>query len=463
MSLFLWIAGFILFAFATTFLLKKFTSAETHYVVSIIKSTRFLPLLEKPLFLGKWIERLAKLGLILGFGAIAVDCLFMQKKGKPLRIAAFIASTILLTIFFNIFLAFFFQNPFVEEYFWMIGLAFGVMGFAGSVLVSLATYALFVIKALLSGEQACPGVAPLIPGVEIPNVPLVVPLHGWISLLLILVIHEASHGTVARLFKVKIKSAGLLLLSILPIGAFVEPDEKQLNSIPEEKQAMVYAAGPTANLLTMLASLALVVLFIFTIYIPFIQPWEQTEHERVLDSIIVSEVQETVKLCEREYESPAFGKIEVGWKLEKANDLNVLASERVILKAEEENLLIFSDSEGNEKQVSLTPNELGALGFGVERTKKAGVDYSEEFKTYSSIAGFIASFLNWFIILNLLLALVNFLPTEPFDGGKIAKIVLLPYFGWLNISREDTKKLIGRLFSWIILLLLILNALPLFF
>ena len=66
------------------------------------------------------------------------------------------------------------------------------------------------------------------------------------------------------------------------------------------------------------------------------------------------------------------------------------------------------------------------------------------------------------MILNLLIALVNFLPTEPFDGGKIAKIVLLPYFGWMKMGKKDTEKLIGRLFSWIILLLLLLNALPLF-
>ncbi len=462
MSLFFWIAVFTLFALGTTFLLKKFTKAETHLVVSLVRSTRFLPLLDKPLFLGKWIEYLAKTGLVLGFGAVAVDYLFMKNKSTAKRITAFVLSTVLLTIFFNSFLSFFFRNPFVEEYVWVMALSFGIMGFAGAVLSSLASYSIFIIESIASGQPACPGVAPLIPGVEIPKVPLVVPLHGWISLFLILIIHEASHGTVARYFKTRIKSSGLLLIGLLPIGAFVEPDEKQLKSLSGEKEAMVYAAGPTANLLAMLAVMILAVAFFFAAYSPFVQPWEKANMEKVLDKIVVKEVDEKIELCGREYESPAFGKIEQGWVLIESNGKKLSPAEPVYMESEKDNNLVFITQSGERRETSIKPNELGAIGFKVERTKKQGMNYSTEFSSYIAVLGFILEFLNWFVILNLLLALVNFLPTEPFDGGKIAKIVLLPYFGWLKMPKKDTEKLIGRLFSWLILALLVLNALPLF-
>ena len=42
---------------------------------------------------------------------------------------------------------------------------------------------------------------------------------------MILVIHEASHGVMLVKFKEKIKSVGLLLAGIVPMGAFVEQDD----------------------------------------------------------------------------------------------------------------------------------------------------------------------------------------------------------------------------------------------
>ena len=54
----------------------------------------------------------------------------------------------------------------------------------------------------------------------------------------------------------------------------------------------------------------------------------------------------------------------------------------------------------------------------------------------------------------------NFLPSDPLDGGRIAKFVLLPYFGFLKMSRKETMKFIGRLFAWIFLISILLNLLP---
>ena len=79
----------------------------------------------------------------------------------------------------------------------------------------------------------------------------------------------------------------------------------------------------------------------------------------------------------------------------------------------------------------------------------------------SMLNGF-SVFFGWLLMLSFAIAMINFLPMDPFDGGKIAKIVFLPYFGFLKMGKADTEKFIGRLMLWIILGLLLLNALPLF-
>ena len=59
-----------------------------------------------------------------------------------------------------------------------------------------------------------------------------VPFFYWIiSIFILALVHEMSHGIMARFYNIKVKSSGFafigLILPIIP-AAFVEPDEKQL-------------------------------------------------------------------------------------------------------------------------------------------------------------------------------------------------------------------------------------------
>lgn len=82
----------------------------------------------------------------------------------------------------------------------------------------------------------------------IPGVNRMIPLYyGLIALLVGIIVHEFSHGILAYVGKLRVKSLGLLLL-VIPIGAFVEPDDKELKSAPRLKRMRVYAAGPTMNI-----------------------------------------------------------------------------------------------------------------------------------------------------------------------------------------------------------------------
>src|SRR5271169_2167415 len=96
----------------------------------------------------------------------------------------------------------------------------------------------------------------LLPGIN-PYVPIV---YGWIAIVVAVVIHEASHGIVARSLGMRVKSAGLVFLLIVPIGAFVEVDEKELREVKARNSLRVLAAGSGINFIVGLACLALLIL-----------------------------------------------------------------------------------------------------------------------------------------------------------------------------------------------------------
>ena len=64
----------------------------------------------------------------------------------------------------------------------------------------------------------------LIPGLN-EYIPLV---WGAIGLMVTLVVHELAHAVLCRTEGVSVKSMGALLLGIVPIGGFAEPDEEEL-------------------------------------------------------------------------------------------------------------------------------------------------------------------------------------------------------------------------------------------
>jgi len=97
----------------------------------------------------------------------------------------------------------------------------------------------------LSTKAPSAGVQLVIPGVTIPL------WYGLIGLIVVMVVHELSHGVVARAEKLRLKSVGLVLFAVIP-GAFVEPDEDELKKAPLLSRLRVYAAGSMANIVVAL-------------------------------------------------------------------------------------------------------------------------------------------------------------------------------------------------------------------
>jgi len=474
-NIFFWIALFLIVSVIFTWLMKKFTSAKTYYIGSMYKTTKANPLFDRFSKHKKFIDFLTTLGLILGFGLIAVDFLYGKKMNKFKRMGLWIISILLLYFVFEFVLRFFLGVPlnstFVsEEYTKFFGLnlisfVFALTGFAGFVIFALALNAIDIITKTLIGVKACPGVAPVIPGVEIPNVPLVIPLHAWISLLIILIIHEGFHGITARKEGFEVKSSGLLLLGFLPIGAFVEPNEKEMVKAKPLKQLKVYAAGPIANLFSILIFRIIVIILLLGLIFPFVTPQvEMIKRDHVI-GVELTEVKEEISLCGETFESPAYGVIKEGMLVKELNGVKIQINEDLDKAYEgkklEDEFLFLVEEDGIEKEFSLKRNKQGIFGATFEEIK--GKDYSLFNELFLFFYYFFFDFFNWLVILSLLVAVVNFLPVEPFDGGRIARVIIPSYFGFWKENEKFKEDLIMKALFIGVILLFVLNALPLFF
>jgi membrane-associated protease RseP (regulator of RpoE activity) len=69
-----------------------------------------------------------------------------------------------------------------------------------------------------------------------------------ISLIITIVVHEAGHGIVARVYNVKIESTGVVFFFVVPIGAFVNIEQKELEKTPLKYKSSILTAGVLNNM-----------------------------------------------------------------------------------------------------------------------------------------------------------------------------------------------------------------------
>ena len=69
----------------------------------------------------------------------------------------------------------------------------------------------------------------------------------WFAFVLTLIIHEFGHAILSRVEDIKVKYIGVLLL-VIPIGAFVEPDEEEFEKTKGVPKIRMLGAGITNNI-----------------------------------------------------------------------------------------------------------------------------------------------------------------------------------------------------------------------
>jgi membrane-associated protease RseP (regulator of RpoE activity) len=117
-----------------------------------------------------------------------------------------------------------------------------------SMIIVMLLLLLAAIASIIQPPSASLGASDVI---LIPGVTRFVPLW-WPMLALVtaLVIHEYGHGLQARAHGMQVRSFGLLLAGPLPIGAFAEPEGRELMAASKRERLRLYAAGPAVNIVT---------------------------------------------------------------------------------------------------------------------------------------------------------------------------------------------------------------------
>lgn len=77
----------------------------------------------------------------------------------------------------------------------------------------------------------------------IPGLNEFIPISAWIGFVIALVVHELSHAVLSTVEKIKVKSMGLLV-ALIPIGAFAEPDSEQLFGVKEKPAGKRWGRAP---------------------------------------------------------------------------------------------------------------------------------------------------------------------------------------------------------------------------
>ncbi len=244
-----WIkAGSLLVLLAVSgMLIQRLSGIEGYYGLLILRGKKGFKAMEYfSANFSTTAKRLADFGLSLGFGALYSYWLFGKDKKK------FLSHVAAMAFLFGS-LQFLAGQPFSG---W--GLVFLLMNLLFG-LLALGVQSLVLQGAkILTTADAGPGAALVIPGVTVP-------WEGIIALIIAAGVHEIAHGILCRVEKLEVKNSGAILLGILPIGAFVEPNEEKMKDMDLHKKRRILVAGTTSNFFVFLFFLLLTQLAAFGI------------------------------------------------------------------------------------------------------------------------------------------------------------------------------------------------------
>ncbi len=318
--------------------------------------------------------------------------------------------------------------------FWKLSMNIGI-----PVAVFFMGYVLYAIVMASTMIFQTPQIVPILPGVDYAGNPFYLPLgYGLIGLATVIIVHEFAHGILARAEGIKIKSIGVLLFTIIP-GAFVEPDEEEVEKASRIAKLRIYAAGSVSNLA--LAGIALAILWVVS---SFLIPASFHPEGITITSVVP--------------QSPSEGILKDGMVIYSVNgqDIKNISDYNAFrTKTKIGDVLNFQTNQGA-YQITLASNpnnqSLSYAGFRVEEHLVINKNVSN---TYGDIVPWILFYIKelatWIGLLNLAVGTINLLPMKPLDGGKIFE-ELLGY----KLSKEKVKPIVNTI-SYVLIAVLVIN------
>jgi len=342
--------------------------------------------------------------------------------------------------------------------------------------------------------------------IGLPGINPVIPLwYGIMALAVAIVIHEGAHGILSLVGKLKIKSLGLLFF-IVPVGAFVEPDEEALKEATPRVRDRMAAVGPATNIL-----FAILCAAIFShVFMAAVEP---VEDGILITGIVSDSPAEEAGLkagmillnISGEHNGTLMGDVRVLEyddfhdfmdDMESGDNVSLYVwyeGNRTWINATLEDRYEFTklkDDRGKgyigiylmgvsteELKETLhhpiasaeTPGELrrNMLNYAIVPPFSGLIPFHEPFtdvyepsgpiaETSEPMFWLLANVFYWLFWLNLMVGISNALPAVPFDGSYLFHDGATAFFTKLGFKKERTEKAVGRSLLFVSLLVFFL-------
>lgn len=408
--------GMLLLAilYASGMLMGRFGGLETYHGIIILRGEKgfgAMHALAKHPRIMRW---LADFGLSLGFGMIYSFLIYRKDVKK------FLTHLVIVTAIFLALLTGSNMTIFGDGLKAFILPAIGVLG--GLLAFGVAS---LIIQAMniLTVPGSTAGAALIVPGVTIPF------WEGLIAIIVAATVHEIAHGVLAMVEKLEVKNSGAILFGVLPIGAFVEPNEQKLARMEIQQKRRILIAGTTSNFLVFMV----VGILANFLWAPFVLGFA-----------------DGVKITGITKDAAAAGILMEGDLIKSIDGISVTNLEE---------LRNHLKGKGEGDAISLS-TAAGLKTFTLGKDGKMGVTLETHYAGDGVLIGimlFFTGVLGFIILINLALAVINLVPIFLTDGYRLVFEEARELFP----SREDSlAKRIAIVAGALSVLLLLVNFLP---
>ena len=255
----------------------------------------------------------------------------------------------------------------------------------------------------------------LIPGVTLTSSASIT--YFFLSIPIVLIIHEGAHGIVATLEKIKIKTGGFAIFIALFAG-FVEPDEEEFNNAKKISKLRVIGAGATSNVIFSFALGAILLTNpLFAIILP--EPLQSYLYESP-DGVLVLSLIEGAGA-----ENAGMQPNDIITAINGINVITPLDFQKVDLTpGETVSVTILRGEQELQFPVVITPApddpERGLIGIMRDNSF-----------AYKPVLNFIewnnpqlSMFLLWLWMISFFIGIINMLPLPILDGGKFIHSII---------------------------------------
>lgn len=260
----------LIWGFISSYALYIFYRAESVLgLMNMFRTIEYNRIIGRFSWLSDFITFLSRVGFNIMFGLLSIFLFPHQYKYRMLIYITSMVLLLVLGIMYNIAMSKFINPPQQDRA--------PTISLSAIVLLLTGVLGWFVLSIILGfnrliqeignqGHISTQVITPLIPGITLPF------LESLIALGFVMIIHELAHAVVALKNNIPLKSTGLITYGAIPVGAFVEPDEKMFQEMKDRAGKIdILMAGVGTNIF-----FALIFFLMFWVFLALTTPFAVT-------------------------------------------------------------------------------------------------------------------------------------------------------------------------------------------